>query len=83
MINLSQHYETIINAINYKAEHLTDTINTLVNNDAADTIVSNLKDEQDTLYALADQLMQHQDEGYTNLALLTDDENAKAFIWTD
>lgn len=74
MINLTNNLNDITAAIKYKAEHLTETINEAINNNAGDNIVDLLKEEQDKLNDLYDKLENLQDEGYTNLGLLQDEE---------
>lgn len=74
MINLTDYTEDIIDAIKFRSEKMTESINIAINENLDESIVEALKERQDKLNELTDRIENAVEEEDVQFALLNNDE---------
>lgn len=74
MINLTDYTDDIIEAIKFRSEKMTESINLAINNNLDESIVEALKERQDKLNELTDKIENAIEEENVQFALLNYDE---------
>lgn len=74
MINLTNYTDDIIDAIKFRSEKMTESINLAINSNLDEGIVETLKERQNKLNELTDKIESALEEEDVYIALLNDDE---------